>query len=69
MSENFFASQPANSHTKGLGLLADDARLGDIAAQGWNILQEQVSLPVAVLSEEKLSIIWHGCRSLSIVIR
>ncbi len=54
MSENFFASQPANSHTKGLGLLADDARLGDIAAQGWNILQEQVSLPVAVLSEEKI---------------
>lgn len=54
MSENFFARQPANSHTKGLGLLADDARMGDIAKQGWNILQEQVSLPVAVLAEEKI---------------
>lgn len=54
MSENLFASQPANSHTKGLGLLAADAQMGDIAKQGWNILQEQVSLPVAVLSEEKI---------------
>ncbi|WP_369788957.1 amino acid deaminase [Rouxiella sp. WC2420] len=54
MSETFFASQPANSHTKGLGLLTADASMGDIARQGWNILQEQVSLPVAVLSEEKV---------------
>lgn len=54
MSEHFFASQPANTHTKGLGPLAADAVMGDIAAQGWNILKEQVSLPVAVLSEEKI---------------
>jgi len=54
MSETFFASLPANTHTKGLGPLDAKARMGDIASQGWNILQEQVSLPVAVLSEEKI---------------
>lgn len=54
MSETFFARLPANTHTKGLGLLPADAQMGDIARQGWNILQEQVSLPVAVLSEEKI---------------
>lgn len=40
---------------KGLGDLSEHPRLGDLAALGWNLLAEDVSLPVAVLSESRLA--------------
>lgn len=49
-----FSSQPVNTQTKGLGALEDDACMADIADQGWNILREDVSLPVAVLLNERI---------------
>lgn len=39
---------------KGLGLLEDTVEAGEIATKGWNLLKEDVSLPCAVLYEEKL---------------
>ena len=54
MSEIDFSKQPVNTHTKGLGPLSADACMGDIRQQGWNILREDVSLPVAVLLEERI---------------
>ena len=54
MSETDFSQQPVNTHTKGLGPLSAGARKGDIREQGWNILREDVSLPVAVLLEERI---------------
>lgn len=43
--------QPAN---KGLGLLERPTRASEIAQLGWNLLKEDLSLPVAVLYEERL---------------
>lgn len=43
--------QPAN---KGLGLLERPTRASEIAQLGWNLLREDLSLPVAVLYEERL---------------
>lgn len=40
---------------KGLGDLSEHPRLGDLAGLGWNLLAEDVSLPVAVLSESRLA--------------
>ena len=54
MSEIDFSQQPVNTQTKGLGPLSDGARMRDIREQGWNILREDVSLPVAVLLEERI---------------
>src|SRR5471032_1621619 len=54
MSEIDFSQQPVNTRTKGLGPVSADARMGDIRQQGWNILREDVSLPVAVLLEERI---------------
>ena len=54
MSEIDFSQQPVNTLTKGLGPLSAGARKGDIRGQGWNILREDVSLPVAVLLEERV---------------
>jgi D-serine dehydratase len=39
---------------KGIGLLSSELPLGDIPKLGWNLLEEDLSLPVAVLSAEKL---------------
>lgn len=55
MSETRFSSQPINLKTKGLGHLNADAQCGDVASQNWNILREDVSLPVAVLREERIN--------------
>ncbi|QLK62570.1 amino acid deaminase [Enterobacteriaceae bacterium Kacie_13] len=54
MSEIDFSQQPVNTQTKGLGPISADARMGDIRLQGWNILREDVSLPVAVLLKERI---------------
>ncbi|MCS3425979.1 D-serine dehydratase [Rahnella sp. BIGb0603] len=54
MSETDFSKQPVETQTKGLGTLKAGALTGDIRAQGWNILREDVSLPVAVLLEERI---------------
>lgn len=54
MSEIDFSQQPVNTRTKGLGPVSADARMGDIRQQAWNILREDVSLPVAVLLEERI---------------
>lgn len=54
MADLYFLQQPVNTLTKGLGTLKKTALMADIAAQGWNILREDVSLPVAVLSEERM---------------
>ena len=54
MSEIDFSQQPVNTQTKGLGQLSAQARMQDIRQQGWNILREDVSLPVAVLLEERI---------------
>lgn len=54
MSETDFSTLPVNTLTKGLGPLNAEARMGDIRQQGWNILREDVSLPVAVLLEERI---------------
>jgi D-serine dehydratase len=39
---------------KGLGLSAGELHAGEIAQLSWNLLREDLSLPVAVLSSEKL---------------
>ncbi|MGC6389817.1 amino acid deaminase [Ewingella sp. S1.OA.A_B6] len=49
-----FSAQPVNTQTKGLGALPVEACMADIGEQGWNILREEVSLPVAVLLEERI---------------
>jgi len=49
-----FSSQPVNTQTKGLGALPDEPQMADIGQQGWNILREEVSLPVAVLLDERI---------------
>ena len=50
--------RPLSPVGKGLGIAAGDSLkqplVGEIAAQGWNLLHEDVSLPVAVLSESRL---------------
>ncbi|UUA71260.1 amino acid deaminase [Cellvibrio sp. QJXJ] len=50
--------RPLSPVGKGLGIAAGDSLtqplVGEIAAQGWNLLREDVSLPVAVLSESRL---------------
>ena len=39
---------------KGIGLLSDALEPGEIVARGWNLLKEDLSLPCAVLYEDKL---------------
>jgi D-serine dehydratase len=46
-----FTISPLN---KGLGALEHALELGDAASLGWNLLKEDLSLPVAVLYEDKL---------------
>ena len=40
---------------KGLGLMDRPVPLGEVPALGWNLLQEDLSLPTAVLYEDKLA--------------
>ena len=39
---------------KGIGFLRDSLTAGEIADRGWNLLREDLSLPAAVLSHERL---------------
>jgi len=39
---------------KGIGTLEQDSTAGEIAALGWNLLQEDLSLPAAVLYRDKI---------------
>src|SRR5271168_206719 len=43
------------SFQKGLGLFTPGADTSPISSLGWNLLREDLSLPIAVLSEEKLT--------------
>ncbi len=47
---------------KGIGLLDHPATPGEIAALGWNLLHEDLSLPVAVLYQDKLRHNLHWMR-------
>ena len=46
--------RPLDPQGKGLGDLGAEPRLGELAGLGWNLLREDVSLPLAVLSESRL---------------
>ena len=45
---------PISPQNKGLGLIANEMRAEDIAKLGWNLLHEDLSLPVAVLDAGKI---------------
>ncbi|HSC79502.1 MAG TPA: amino acid deaminase [Chitinolyticbacter sp.] len=53
--ENRFHDHLLDLNGKGLGAAASGATLGDVAALSWNILAEEVSLPVAVLRSERIA--------------
>jgi hypothetical protein len=46
--------KPLNTATKGLGQSPNACTLQDVASLGWNILREEVSLPVAVLRQSRI---------------
>ena len=46
--------RPISVEGKGLGAIPADCRQQDIGTLGWNLLAEDVSLPVAVLSQSRL---------------
>src|SRR6266516_7225869 len=49
------ASRLVQPLSKGLGLMKQPLSAADIAARGWNLLREDLSLPAAVLYEENLA--------------
>lgn len=54
MNENIFLDEALDTLTKGLGVAPEGARIVDVGALGWSILNEDVSLPVAVLRESRI---------------
>ncbi len=48
------AKQALSPLNKGIGVLTHDLSLDDVPKLGWNLLREDLSLPVAVLHAEKL---------------
>ncbi|MGF6694621.1 D-serine dehydratase [Metapseudomonas resinovorans] len=54
MTENKFQERSLNPLTKGLGATPPDCPLEAIETLGWNILDEDVSLPVAVLRQSRI---------------
>ncbi len=48
------ASAPVSPLNKGIGDLPSSLATAEIAQLGWNLLREDLSLPVAVLSQSKL---------------
>src|ERR1700746_1314077 len=64
MSDAKYRTEPAASGAdrdpfvsslgKGLGFLGRGSRASEIPALGWNLLREDLSLPTAVLYEDKL---------------
>src|SRR5689334_7208034 len=57
MNDTNFHSQAGilDPLNKGLGKLDRPLPLGEVAKQGWNLLREDLSLPVAVLYGDRLS--------------
>lgn len=54
MTENKFQEQSLNPLTKGLGAAPDHCNLQEVGKLGWRLLDEEVSLPVAVLRESHI---------------
>ncbi|MCO6059250.1 amino acid deaminase [Pseudomonas sp. MOB-449] len=54
MTENKFQERSLNLLTKGLGAAPLGCALEDVQALGWRILDEDVSLPVAVLRQSRI---------------
>ncbi|MDT4817382.1 D-threonine aldolase [compost metagenome] len=54
MTENKFQEQSLHLLTKGLGAAPDHCRLDDVGSLGWRVLDEEVSLPVAVLRQSRI---------------
>ncbi|MBM3117335.1 amino acid deaminase [Jeongeupia naejangsanensis] len=60
MAAHPFSTHPIAPCGKGLGAFGTEDTLGDVARLGWNILNEDVSLPVAVLRGERIvhNLVW-----------
>lgn len=54
MTENKFQERSLNLLTKGIGSAPSGCTLEDVHALGWRILDEDVSLPVAVLRQSRI---------------
>lgn len=54
MAEHPLRETQLNTATKGLGESPASCSLQDVASLGWNILREEVSLPVAVLRQSRI---------------
>lgn len=54
-NENHFQDYPVDLDGKGLGDTQSKPTIGQIPDLGWNILREDISLPVAVLRQERLT--------------
>ncbi|WP_431484066.1 amino acid deaminase [Pseudomonas solani] len=62
MAENKFQERPLDPNGKGLGPAPSGCRIADVTSLGWNILADDVSLPVAVLRQSRLehNLAWMG---------
>ncbi|CAN7569933.1 amino acid deaminase [Aquipseudomonas alcaligenes] len=54
MAENKFQERPLDPNGKGLGPAPSGCHIADVTNLGWNILADDVSLPVAVLRQSRL---------------
>ena len=54
MAQQEHAAQTLNRATKGLGSSPASCTLQQLAGLGWNILREDVSLPVALLRQSRI---------------
>lgn len=54
MTNSSSPAAPLDANGKGLGAFAESCTTADVAALNWNLLQEDVSLPVAVLYEARV---------------
>lgn len=54
MDENKFQEHPLDPNGKGLGPSPANSRIGDVPMLGWELLADDVSLPVAVLRQDRI---------------
>ncbi|UXY16851.1 amino acid deaminase [Chitiniphilus purpureus] len=54
IDENIFQDRALDACGKGLGVFVPGQTLGEVRGLGWNLLHENVSLPVAVLQAERI---------------
>lgn len=54
MTENKFQQRSLNLLSKGLGIAPSSCTLDQVSALGWRVLDEDVSLPVAVLRQSRI---------------